>query len=141
LNNHNTNIRIKDGKKEIFDPIRHRFVLCTPEEVVRQTYIQYLLSILQIPPIAISVERKITYNKLSRRYDIVVFSKGICLLIVECKAPSVELSEATLQQIGVYNSNLQAKYIVLFNGKQELIYQKTDNHYTLLERLPGYEEM
>jgi hypothetical protein len=99
------------------------------------------MNVLQIPSIAISVERKITYNKLSRRYDIVVFHKDICLLIVECKAFSVELSENTLHQIGVYNSCLQAKYIVLFNGKQELIYKKIDNHYTLQEQLPPYKEM
>jgi type I site-specific restriction-modification system R (restriction) subunit len=97
--------------------------------------------VLKVPPIAISVERQITYNKLSRRYDIVVFFQGECLLVVECKAPSVELSEETLQQVSIYNNNLRAKYVVLFNGKQELVYRKIDNQYVLQERLPVYKEM
>jgi hypothetical protein len=140
LNNRPT-LRIKDGKKEIFDPVRRRFVSCTPEEAVRQTYIQYLIHTLQVPPITISVERKVLYNKLYRRYDIVVFSKATCLLIVECKAPSIELSNETLHQISIYNSHLQAKYIVLFNGKQEWIYKKTNDQYLWQEQLPTYREM
>ncbi len=139
--NENANIRIVEGKKEIFDPVRRRFVSCTPEEIVRQTYIRYLINILNVPPIAISVEKKITYNNLSRRYDIVVFSKDKCLLIVECKSPTTKLSEMTLHQIGIYNSNLQAKYIILFNGEQELIYKRLDGQYILQKQLPLYKEM
>jgi hypothetical protein len=134
-------IRITNGKKEIFDPIRCRFVLCTPEEAVRQTYIRYLMNVLQVPSVAISVEKKITYNNLTRRYDIVVFSKEKCLLVVECKSPTIKLSEITLQQIGVYNSHLQAKYIILFNGKQEIIYKKIDEKYVQEDKLPLYGEM
>jgi hypothetical protein len=137
----NKTIRIRNGKKEIFDPIRRQFVAYTPEEAVRQSYIHYLMNVLLIPSIAISVERKITYNKLSRRYDIVVFYRDVCLLIVECKAPSVELSEETLHQIGIYNSSLQAKFIVLFNGKQELIYKKINDQYIMQQHLPAYVEM
>jgi len=81
-------LRTNKGKKEIFDPIRCRFVSCTPEEAVRQTYIRYLIDVLQVPQISISVEKKITYNNLTKRYDIVVFSKEKCLLVVECKAPT-----------------------------------------------------
>ena len=136
-----TNIRIIDGRKEIFDPIRCRYVACTAEEAVRQTYIRYLIDVLQVPKVAISVEKKITYNNLSRRYDIVVFSKDTCLLVVECKAPEVKLSETTLHQIGVYNSYFQAKYIILFNGKEEFVYKKIDDVYVLQERLPIYKDM
>jgi len=134
-------VRINNGKKEIFDPIRCRFVLCTPEEAVRQTYIRYLIDVLHVPSVAISVEKKITYNNLTRRYDIVVFSKEKCLLIVECKSPTTKLSEITLQQISVYNSHLHAKYIILFNGKEELIYKKINEQYVFQNQLPTYEEM
>ena len=136
-----TKIRINNGRKEIFDPVRRRYVAFTPEEAVRQTYIRYLIDVLQVPPVAISVEKKITYNHLSRRYDIVVFSKDTCLLVVECKAPDVKLSETTLQQIGVYNSYLQAKYIILFNGVEELVFRKGENLYVLQEQLPIYKDM
>jgi len=140
-NDNNLTTRTNKGKKEIFDPIRCRFVLCTPEEAVRQTYIRYLIDVLQVPSVAISVEKKITYNNLTKRYDIVVFSKEKCLLVVECKAPDIKLSEITLQQISVYNSHLQAKYIILFNGKQELVYKKIDEQYVIQEQLPKYKEM
>jgi hypothetical protein len=136
-----SHIRIIKGKKEIFDPVRRRFVTCTPEEAVRQAYLLYLIDVLKVPPIAISVERKVTYHKVSRRYDIVVYFKETCLLVIECKAPTVELSEETLHQISIYNTNLQAKYIILFNGKQELIYQKVNDQLTLQEQLPTYAEM
>jgi hypothetical protein len=140
-NNHNPTVRINKGKKEIFDPIRCRFVACTPEEAVRQAYIRYLIDVLQVPSVAISVEKKITYNNLTRRYDIVVFSKEKCLLIVECKSPSVKLSEITIQQISVYNSHLQAKYIILFNGKEEIIYKKINEEYVRQKQLTEYKEM
>ena len=130
-----------DGKKEIFDPIRRRYVACTPEEEVRQTYLFYLTNVLNVPKIALSVEKEILYNQLRRRYDIVLFSKGECLLIVECKAPSVELSEDALYQIAMYNATLQAKYIVLFNGKQECILKKSSDTYLPCEKLPMYGEM
>ena len=129
-----------NGKKEIFDPVRRRYVICTPEEEVRQTYLLYLINGLNVPNIAISVEKEIRYNQLSRRYDIVVFSKGECLLIVECKAPTVKLSRKTLYQIATYNAVLQAKYIVLFNGKQKMILKKSTESYLLCEELPKYED-
>jgi hypothetical protein len=130
-----------DGKKEIFDPVRRRYVVCTPEEEVRQTYLLYLMNVLNFPKIAISVEKEIRYNQLQRRYDIVVFSKGKCLLIVECKAPTVKLSQETLYQIATYNAVLQAKYIVLFNGKEEMILKKSSENYLPCERLPEYGEI
>ena len=130
-----------NGKKEIFDPVRHRYVACTPEEEVRQTYLHYLIHVLNVPPIAISVEKKIKYNQLNRRYDIVVFSKEQCLLIVECKSPDIVLSEDTLFQVATYNHVMQAKYIVLFNGKEELICKKENDTYIPCERLPMYEEV
>lgn len=130
-----------NGKKEILDPIRCRYVICTPEEEVRQTYLLYLINVLNVPKIAISVEKEIKYNQLQRRYDIVVFSKGECLLIVECKSPSVNLSQETLYQIATYNSVLQAKYIVLFNGKQELILEKSLGNYFPCKTLPDYKKM
>ena len=140
-NTSNLTTRINKGKKEIFDPIRCRFVLCTPEEAVRQAYIRYLIDVLQVPSVAISVEKKITYNNLTKRYDIVVYSKEKCLLIIECKSPEIKLSELTLQQISLYNSHLQAKYIILFNGKQQIIYKKIAEQYILQNQLPRYREM
>ena len=135
-------IRTNEGKKEIYDTIRKRFVLLTQEEMVRQAYIAYLLQEVKVPEILISVEKKITYNTLSKRYDIVVANpNGTILIAVECKAESVNLNEDSLSQLALYNAELQAKYLVLFNGKQQIVFQKKDNSYTLISTLPSYEKM
>ncbi len=140
--NNGFRIRTREGKKEIFDPVRCRFVALTEEEMVRQAYIKYLIEELHIPKIAISVEKKITYNTLTKRYDIVVAKPdGTILLVVECKASSIALNENTLSQIAVYNVELQAKYLVLFNGKQQLVFQNTPHHCMLIPELPTYNEM
>jgi hypothetical protein len=130
-----------DGKKELFDPVRKRYVACTPEEIVRQAYIKYLTEALCVPIANISVEKKLLVNKQTRRFDIVVSAKGQCVAVVECKAPTVALSEDTLFQAAAYNSVLQAKYIVLFNGENQLICKKEEGKYLLCNELPCFSEM
>ena len=96
----------------------------TPEEMVRQAYLKYLIQQLFVPSIAISVE-KVLYNTMSKRYDIVVVKPdGTILLAVECKAETVQISEATLMQMAMYNHELQAKYLVLLMGRHKLFYRK-----------------
>ena len=133
--------RLVDSKKEVFDPVRKRYVACTPEELVRQAYIQYLTEILGIPIVNISVEKKLRINRQMRRFDIVVSIKGECVIVVECKAPTIALSEDTLFQAAAYNSILQAKYIVLFNGKNQLICKKAGETYQLCEKLLHFSEL
>lgn len=135
-------IRILDGKKQIFDPVRKMFVAMTPEEMVRQAYLKYLIQQLFVPSIAISVEKKVLYNTMSKRYDIVVVKPdGTILLAVECKAETIQISEATLMQMAMYNHELQAKYLVLFNGKTQIILQKVTNSYIPINELPIYKKM
>ena len=125
----------------MFDPIRKRYVACTPEEQVRQAYINYLIEVLEIPVANISVEKKIRINQQTRRFDIVVSIKGGCVIVVECKAPSIALSEDALFQAAAYNSVLHAKYIVLFNGESQLICKKEAGKYQLCEQLPHFEKL
>lgn len=135
-------IRIIDGKKKIFDPIRKTYVAFTPEEMVRQAYLKYLINELHIPEIAISVEKKVIYNSLTKRYDIVVTnSDGSILLAVECKAEGIEINEKTLHQMAMYNHELQAKYLVLFNGKEQVAFKKNKLDYLPIKELPSYKEM
>jgi len=133
--------RIVGGKKEIFDPVRKCFVACTPEEIVRQSYIKYLTNALNIPLVNIAVEKRVIFNRQTRRFDIVVYVKERCVIVVECKAPTVFLTENTLFQAAVYNSVLQADYIVLYNGKAQLICKKESQSYQLCEHLPHFSEM
>jgi hypothetical protein len=140
--NDNFRIRIIDGKKKIFDPIRKAYVAFTPEEMVRQAYLKYLINELHIPEIAISVEKKVVYNSLTKRYDIVVAKPdGSVLLAVECKAESIEINENTLHQLAMYNRELQAKYLVLYNGKEQVVLKQNKLDYLRIEELPSYKEM
>jgi uncharacterized protein YbaR (Trm112 family) len=133
--------RLSDGKKEIYDPVRRRYVACTPEELVRQAYIKYLLEVLEVPAGNIAVEKQLLVNRQRRRFDIVVYVKGQCAAVVECKAPTVVLSEDALFQAAAYNSVLQAVYIVLFNGESQLVCKKEAENYRICEDLPPFLQL
>lgn len=112
-------IKQRQGKDciEIYDPIRKKWLQQTPEEKVRQLFIQYLLTAKNIPASHISVEREITVNGLSKRYDLVVFDNaGKPWMVIECKAPHIELTQEVLEQAGRYNSTLRAPIVGITNG-------------------------
>ncbi|HPO48376.1 MAG TPA: type I restriction enzyme HsdR N-terminal domain-containing protein, partial [Paludibacteraceae bacterium] len=93
-----------DNKYTIFDCIRKRYVALTPEEWVRQNVVQYLITEKNVPQTRISNETSITFNGLSKRCDTIVYDKNFApLIIVEYKAPSIPLSQATFDQVAVYN--------------------------------------
>lgn len=111
--------RDKEGKKEVFDPIRKKWLLLTPEEEVRQLFILFLLNIKNIPASHISVERAITVNGLPRRYDIVVYNnEKKPQMVVECKAPDIAITQSVLEQAGRYNKTLHAPFIGVTNGHE-----------------------
>ena len=101
----------------IFDEIRKKFILLTPEEWVRQHTLHYLIQDKNYPKSHINVEKLIKINTLNKRYDIVVFQpNGEIFLLIECKAPEVAISQQTFDQIARYNLTLKAKYLMLTNG-------------------------
>ncbi len=112
--------RIRKGegeKEEIFDPLRKKYVALTPEEWVRQHMIHYLLGHLGYPSSLVTVEAGLSYGKRKKRTDIVVHGRnGRPVMIVECKAPHVPLTQEVLQQAAMYNMPLQVSYLVLTNG-------------------------
>ena len=106
-----------DGKVWIFDVIRKKYIVLTPEEWVRQHVVHYLLADRKYPRSLIKVEGGLVYNQLQKRTDIVVFDRqGKPWMIVECKSPALPVSVATLTQASVYNSALQAEYLAVTNG-------------------------
>ena len=107
----------ENGKTEVFDPVRKRFVRLTPEESVRQNVLNCLSEVKNVPLSHIGVEKKILVNKLYKRPDIIVFNSDASIaLIVECKAPNVALSEDVLNQVIRYNMTLKADYLMITNG-------------------------
>lgn len=117
------NTIIEDGKTKVFDPIRKIYCALTPEEQVRQKILYYLVEQKKYPSGLIAVEYSIKVNTLSKRCDIVVFNKETKpMMIVECKAESVPITQKVLDQAIRYYSGLNVNYILLTNGKTMFCY-------------------
>jgi len=101
----------------IFDEIRRKFVLLTPEEWVRQHVVHFLIDVKKYPKSHINVEKQILVNNSVKRYDIVVFDQaGNYFLLVECKAPQIEITQSTFDQIARYNSAIHSQFLMVTNG-------------------------
>ncbi len=108
----------------IFDVLRRKYVLLTPEEWVRQHFIHYLVNSLAYPKSLISVERGTTYNKLQKRTDICIYTNtGSPFLLVECKAAHVPITQEVVKQVSTYNQVLQAPYVVITNGLEHYCWE------------------
>lgn len=131
-----------ENNLSIFDAIRKKFVILQPEEWVRQHCIQFLLNEKKFPKSHINIEKKITINQLTKRYDIVVFNPdGSIHLMVECKAPNVMINQSTFDQIARYNLALNATYLMVTNGLNHYYCQMDykEQRYQFLENLPSYQ--
>ncbi|MFI0426609.1 MAG: type I restriction enzyme HsdR N-terminal domain-containing protein [Flavobacterium sp.] len=130
-----------ENKVAIFDEIRKKFILLTPEEWVRQHVVQFLLQDKKYPKSYINVEKVIKINNLSKRYDGVVFQpNGEIFLLIECKAPEVPITQNTFDQIARYNLVLKAKYLMVTNGLNHYFCQMDfeNEKYVFLKELPEY---
>jgi hypothetical protein len=112
-------LRQFNNVSEVFDPVRKKYVAFTPEEFVRQYVINYLIKNKDVPPGCISIEKSIRLNRLSRRVDIAVYNEKLVIaLIIECKAPEVELTQDVFDQVFRYNIELNAKFVAITNGRK-----------------------
>ena len=130
-----------ENKVSIFDPIRKKFVILQPEEWVRQNCLQVLLQEKKYPKSLINVEKELRVNDLKKRYDIVVYNPdGSIHLIVECKAPSIPITQSTFDQIAQYNLTLNATYLMVTNGLNHYYCQMDfkSECYTFLKYIPDY---
>ncbi|MDP4290125.1 MAG: type I restriction enzyme HsdR N-terminal domain-containing protein [Bacteroidota bacterium] len=136
--------RIADSHLQIFDPVRRKYVALTPEEWVRQHFIRYLNECKKVPLSHIAIEKSLQVNHLAKRADIIVFKGGaIPLLAVECKAPSVEVTEEVFHQLLRYNMTLKVEYLVVTNGLKH-VYCKVDyalQKAVFIEELPLYDRL
>ena len=133
-----------ENKVAIFDEIRKKFILLTPEEWVRQHTLHYLVQDNKYPKSYINVEKLIKINTLNKRYDIVVFQpNGSIFLLIECKAPEVAITQKTFDQIARYNLELKAKYLMVTNGLNHYFCQMyfENKKYIFLSELPQYETL
>ncbi len=110
-------IKNEAGKDFIFDPVRRIWVVLTPEEWVRQNFLQYLVQTRQFPPSLIAVEKQIQLGELNKRCDIVIYNRdGLPYLIAECKEMGTDLDEKVLNQVLRYNMSIPVRYLVVTNG-------------------------
>lgn len=134
-------LKVSKGKRYIFDLIRKKYLVLTPEEIVRQLIILYLIEEKNYPKNKIRVEMGLTVNELTKRCDILVFNQDFePLLLVECKAATVKVNQKVFEQIATYNMTLKVPYFLVTNGPQN--YCSQVNHqkrsFEFLKSIPDY---
>lgn len=130
-----------DNKISVFDEIRRKFIILTPEEWVRQHVVRFLLEEKKYPKSYVNVEKIVKINGLTKRYDVVVFQPdGSIFLLVECKAPGITISQSTFDQIARYNMSLNAIHMMVTNGLNHYFCQMDyeQEKYFFLQDLPEY---
>lgn len=137
----NFRINTQNGDRYIYDVIRNKPILLTPEEWVRQHVIHYLLYNLNYPKGLIKVESGVVYNGRNKRSDIVVYTNlATPDILIECKAPSVKIGQSTLEQVAMYNRTLNASIIVLTNGLTHYTFKLGEKGELVnLEKIPEFE--
>jgi predicted type IV restriction endonuclease len=112
--------------------------MLTPEEWVRQNFLQFLVHEMKYPASLIAVEREISLGEMKKRFDIVVFKDAKAWMIIECKEMQVPIDEAVITQILNYNISLQVNYLVITNGKQTYGLSINGRSHEWLKQLPDF---
>jgi hypothetical protein len=133
----------REGNKElIFDRFRKKYVVLTPEEWVRQNFLNYLVKVLQYPPSLIGVEKEIFLGEMKKRFDIVIYNRTMQpWMLVECKEMNVPLTEQTMQQVIRYNMVIPATYLVITNGTNTFCgkYMGNERMWQFLREIPAFD--
>lgn len=137
----NITVRKEEGKVWIFDIIRKKYIVLTPEEWVRQHFIHYLINELNYPKSLFRIEGSLTYNKLQKRSDIVIHDReGKPWMLVECKAPNIKLTQKAFNQVAVYNMTIGARYVAVTNGMVQYCFMASErgeaNHLAAFPEFP-----
>jgi hypothetical protein len=115
----------EQGEIYVYDIIRKKNILLTPEEWVRQHFIHYLIHTCRFPKTLFKVESGLSYNSLHKRSDIKIFNrKGTVFMLVECKAFSIPVSSQTVAQVSAYNKTVEAEWIIVTNGFDHYAFQR-----------------
>lgn len=137
-------IKINKSQNTIFDSIRKKHLVLTPEEWVRQNFIWFMIKHLSYPEGLLAVEMQLKLNNLVRRCDIVGFNRnGRAKLIVECKAPHVAINQKTFDQIATYNLKLKVDVLIVTNGLKHYccLMDYKNNSYQFIEELPTFQKI
>ncbi len=131
----------QDGKISIFDSLRKKYLILTPEEWVRQHIIHMLIQYNNYPKSLFLLERGVKYNNMKKRFDVLVVDRiGNPFLLIECKAPEIPLTQKTVEQVCIYNKIIQAPYMGISNGRHHIFmkFDKLTEVYSQIDRFPLY---
>lgn len=130
----------KNGQRTVLDPIRKKWLALTPEELVRQLFVVYLIRKLEYPASRIAVEKQIRMDRTLKRFDLVVYSSALApFLLIECKSPEVVLDEQVVSQAVRYNLAVKADFLCIVNGLECRVFQKSaDGRWREVDFLPAY---
>lgn len=137
-------IKSDENVTKIYDEIRKDYFIITPEEWVRQNFVKYLIKNFSYPIGRIAVEKQVKINNIPKRFDMLVYDKRLHpLVLIECKAPEVNINQMAFSQAGVYNIQLRAKYIIVTNGMSHYAAEIDfkNKKYNFLEAIPNYLEI
>ena len=133
-------IKTEGDKDFIFDTMRKKWLLLTPEEWVRQNFVQYLIRAKNYPAALIALEKEITLGELKKRFDILIYDTNHQpWMMVECKAASIDMNEAVLQQVLRYNISVPVKYIIITNGNITYGWDR-DTELTAINEIPFWKQ-
>lgn len=132
-------IKNEGGKDFIFDSFRKKWMVLTPEEWVRQNFLQYLVQELKYPESLIAVEKEFRFGEMNRRFDILVYNKDHQpWLMVECKAPEILLDQSVLEQVLRYNISIPVAYLVITNGHNGFAWHKEGAGLHSMDSMPVF---
>lgn len=137
-------IEQRAGKLVIFDPIRKKFIVLTPEEWVRQHFVNFMVNHLGYPMSLMRVESGTSYNKRAKRTDVLVYDRDLKpQVLVECKAASVAINQSTFDQIATYNKTLGAPVLVCTNGLTHYacIFNQEKGAFEFLDKVPAFDDL
>ena len=131
-------IQKEAGKDCIFDPLRKTWVVLTPEEWVRQNFIQYLIQVKQYPASLIAIEKTIQLGELKKRFDIIVYKNEAPWILIECKEANVDISDKTIAQLYQYQQVLEAEFLFATNGHTTIGAQIKTGKLHSMQNFPAY---
>jgi hypothetical protein len=135
---HPFKIKRENNKEWIWDEVRKQWVRLTPEEWVRQNFLQYLIKQHNYPASLMAVEKEIMLQDLKKRCDIVLYQAQKPWMIIECKEMNAPLNEIVLRQALTYNITLPVPYLVITNGKTALVFKREQGVLQPMDNLPRW---
>tara|TARA_B100000927_G_scaffold3972_1_gene3161 strand:- start:2174 stop:2620 length:447 start_codon:yes stop_codon:yes gene_type:complete len=134
-------VKIIESKNYIFDSIRKKYLILTPEEWVRQNLVRYFINDLNYPKGLIKTESSLKYNNLKKRSDILIFNNDMThFLVVECKSYKLKLNKSHISQSAMYNKIYKSKYVMISNGLDHIVckYDWNNDSFEFMKSIPKY---